>query len=674
MKERMLFNKKVFIFIFSILVVFLFLYPANISYADSTRADASSALRLSTDQGPLDQLGGLIDQLGNKIGDISLDIGAGALGIAIKFFAVIIALTAGMLQLLTTVLLHISVYFLNICIQLSTYGFSNLVRGDTGTAIKEGWTIFRDLSNIGLIFVLLYIAVSTIIQSTDFQTKKLLVRTIIVALLINFSYFFGGLVIDVSNNMAVSLVTSINEEIRRSDGSERGIAGFVFAKTEIGQMINTIKEETGLGGSSDLGGLSRSLENSEGGLLDNAVKWAAGLSLGVVMNILLIIVFSIASILLITRIIVLIFLLITSPIAFASSILPNTEKMSKDWWEGIVGNAFFLPLFLLFLLVAFKLMNSGVLNLGSIASQEELPSFSGTGDAFNIRSVIEEIIGPFVQYAIVLGLFLGALMASRKLSMSGGTMVSKVSGKITSSIGGAAFGAAGFAGRNTVGRAANFAANTNFLKDKAASSRIGSLVLKGTQGVAAGSFDARGSKSFQGVASNTGFGDKDLGDPKGVQKGGYRQQLKDQVEARTNFAAKSIGQRSDSHKDVDPEKKKLTQAEEALENAEYNVKGKKGVAKRAAELAVVAAKKDLKTKQKVYTAAKNKNLDTYASRLKKPALSVTVKGKAVPLSWVGKKNKDSSSKVLRELGKAQKDFKHDVIKSLEASAKKEEKK
>jgi len=66
-------------------------------------------------------------------------------------------------------------------------------------SVQTGWTVFRDLANMVFIFVLVYIAIATILQLSNFNTKRVLATLIIVALLLNFSFFLTGIVIDISN-------------------------------------------------------------------------------------------------------------------------------------------------------------------------------------------------------------------------------------------------------------------------------------------------------------------------------------------------------------------------------------------------------------------------------------------------------------------------------------------
>jgi hypothetical protein len=71
------------------------------------------------------------------------------------------------------------------------------------STISIGWTAVRDLSNMFFIFVLLFIAIQTILGLAGGSAKRWLSHVIIAALLINFSLFLTGVVIDAGNVLAM---------------------------------------------------------------------------------------------------------------------------------------------------------------------------------------------------------------------------------------------------------------------------------------------------------------------------------------------------------------------------------------------------------------------------------------------------------------------------------------
>jgi len=444
--------------------------------------------------------------------DAASSISSLPLKIAFAIGGVLLGMVAAILQFFAGIILHISVYLFDIAMLIATDGLSQIVNtGNTQTAIREAWTIFRDLINIGFVFVLLYIAINFILNAESSSTKKLLSNTIIAAFLINFSFFFAALVVDVSNQMAIEIRRSVDTELNGET-----LAGFLGKRTNLDSLVEAIQSGTGMATTGvEVNAL---VESKQASILDVAIKWGVGGILMLVLTLTLAIVLLIAAFTLIARTIILVLLLITSPIGFAGYVLPYTQKMAREWWQSLIGQAFFLPVFLLFILVAVKLINNNLLGIDFNGGQITSTSLDISDAQRSIVDLGKLIAGNFIQYAIVIGLFVGALTTAKKMSSMGSTVVSKLSGQITSTVGGAAFATAGFAGRNTVGRMADKALNSDRVQDFAAKHKyMGGLTMRGLNGVAGSTFDARGSRAFSGVASATGVGFGNAGGKGGIQ-------------------------------------------------------------------------------------------------------------------------------------------------------------
>lgn len=65
--------------------------------------------------------------------------------------------------------------------------------------IKMGLSITQGFANIILVLILIYIAIATILRLAGYETKKLLPKFIIVALLVNFTPIMCGLIVDATN-------------------------------------------------------------------------------------------------------------------------------------------------------------------------------------------------------------------------------------------------------------------------------------------------------------------------------------------------------------------------------------------------------------------------------------------------------------------------------------------
>lgn len=603
--------------------------------------------------------GGFLDAIRNFTSTIK-GLLASFLNIGIGIVVVVAGVIAAVLNMIAVAILEVAVFLFDIAVDISTNGVSQIVNGTAKQAIYGAWEMIRDLVNIGFVFILLYIAINFILSTDSSATKKLLSNTILAALLINFSFFFAAVVVDISNVLALQLVQDLKTQV----GTDNSIATYLFSKSGIVAGWDSIKEGFGMQNTSldSVVQLGRSAQ--QGGVttaLGTAVNYAGGSIMALLMTIVLIVVLIIASFMLISRTIALIFLLITSPIAFGGYVLPYTKKIAKEWWQSLVGHAFFLPAFLLFLLVAYKLIGNGalmdVVYRGGNAAGLPLGSTSGAlfgSGAQGLATTIKNLMGVFIQYAIVIGFFIAALVSAKKLSSMGSDIVTKLSGSITSTVGGAAMGLTGAVGRNTVGWGANKLVKSQAVQDRLANryAGFGNLALKGMAGVAGSSMDVRGSRAFSGVASATGLGGA-LGNAGG--KGGFTQQLKNSDDAKAKFAKDVLlDANADAEKErFEKEQKGVSAAKRLLEDAK--VDGDKDKIK-AAQKRVYDAEQRVEERKKQYDDKKNSRRIKYATDIGNPS-TATMKAAKWTRDFIGANGRSAaiSSKILKEASKSKTD-------------------
>ena len=75
--------------------------------------------------------------------------------------------------------------------------------------LAQGWTVVRDLANMTFIFILIFIALTIMFRAGTPGTIKTLATVVVVALLVNFSFFFTRVVIDAGNLLAVQFYNAI---------------------------------------------------------------------------------------------------------------------------------------------------------------------------------------------------------------------------------------------------------------------------------------------------------------------------------------------------------------------------------------------------------------------------------------------------------------------------------
>jgi hypothetical protein len=139
-----------------------------------------------------------------SVGDSPMD---GALAqIATWTLQLVYAVSVGLgtaVAWLASMFLSITVHF---SLDSSVYGLDFLT---------QGWTVIRDLANMTFIFIILYLAFTVMFEANTADTMRRLVRVILIALVINFSFFATRVVIDAGNLLSVQFYNAI------TDGSEK---------------------------------------------------------------------------------------------------------------------------------------------------------------------------------------------------------------------------------------------------------------------------------------------------------------------------------------------------------------------------------------------------------------------------------------------------------------------
>ena len=431
-------------------------------------------------------------------------------------------------------------------------------------AVDSGWRMFRDVANIVIIFSLLAIGFATILRVSGYGMKELLAKVIIVALLINFSLFFTKVIIDSGNLLAAQFYSQMTLA-GCEPGSNKEILG-ENACSISGQFMNALSL------TSIYDTPNRNTVTAPP--IDYDTIFTVGI-MGSILFLTTTVVFLAGAFLLIIRFVALIFLMVLSPLAFAASILPATAGHAKKWWGALINYTLFAPIY--FLLTSFVLTvvsdnNFKKTVLGKSPDTSYADVLAGAGTDIGAFSI-------FLNFTIVIFLMVGALLISKQLGMAGSDAAIKAGVSARKwgqgKVGGATLGAAGGAFRNTIGRGASFAAESETLKKREAKGGIRGAAagfgLRRLRGVAGSSFDVRATA----LGKELGKGDATLGKAGG--KGGYDKKLKDQVKERTKRAdvlgkAKETGEqrkaKAAANKEIAKAQKGLEEHKNRLEKAQ----------------------------------------------------------------------------------------------------------
>ncbi|MCR4330503.1 MAG: hypothetical protein NUV49_01320 [Patescibacteria group bacterium] len=386
---------------------------------------------------------------------------------------------------------------------------------------RNGWAITRDLANMLFIFILLAIAIATILQISSYGAKSLLARLVIVALLLNFSLFITRVVVDVSNVTARLFYDSISSANTTANVASGANALTASSYLKAGFDVPPKDISAGLVGAFN----PQQLLGIES--FSTWVKSGKGLGelffiylFATTLNIMTAWIFVSIALLFITRVAVIWFLMAVAPLAFIATILPNTKSLASKWWGELFSKSFSIAVFLFFLWIIAALTSSSFLK-----------------NTFN-TSVSAD--GGLLQFVVIVGLQFGVLivmlMMAKKVTMSMAGSIGGVSLNIGNKLAGGALGllAGGVGGRlarGVIGRGGAMMAGSEGLRNAeqkgGATGWAARRMLLAGDAVSKKSFDIRNVPAVQKA-----MGSIDAGLGKGGGKGGYEAILKAQVKKK----------------------------------------------------------------------------------------------------------------------------------------------
>ncbi|MFH1859180.1 MAG: hypothetical protein ABIJ80_02905 [Patescibacteria group bacterium] len=296
-------------------------------------------------------------------------------------------------------------------------------------AIKIGFNTVLGVANLFFIFILLYIAIATILQLAGFDWKKTIAKLVVAALLINFSLFFTRVIIDVSNMFAVNFYNSMKYTGKGGEIAY-GPSAIVGSSFQFKDIFNPPEEGATVtvdGRTIELTSFSRAMVFGGGAIFMTVASF----------------VLLAGTFIFIKRAITFIFLMMLAPVAFIGMILPRAKQFADEWWKTLIDNALIAPVFLFMLYLVCTILQEGV---GSLTSSASSSSFAAAmaGDLGNM--------GIILQFLVLIGLMWGALVISGKVCASATTGAMNFAKKVSGATAGRVMAGTAIAGRQIGGR------------------------------------------------------------------------------------------------------------------------------------------------------------------------------------------------------------------------------
>lgn len=251
--------------------------------------------------------------------------------------------------------------------KLADYGFAfinqNFLRieyelsgGDSG--IFTAWELIRNIANIVLVLVFLYIVYTQITgrNTGDFNLKRILPRLMIGAVLLNLSYYLCAGAIQLSNI-----------------GGSAILQGMVDVSSQIGTPAMTLTNAADGFEDAILSQLVSAMLQKSG------VVWVmlapmATITIGIA------VVSAAALILLIARKVIISMLVLVSPLLFVAYMLPNLERYFQQWVRLFIQLLMLYPI-IAFLLGTGQIVSATIISVGANGDS----NYSVEGDGYQAR-------------------------------------------------------------------------------------------------------------------------------------------------------------------------------------------------------------------------------------------------------------------------------------------------
>lgn len=237
--------------------------------------------------------------------------------------------------------------------------------------VNAGWTATRDFANLFFALILLFIAIATVLNTgglDSYTAKRMLPKFIFAALFINFSKAIVGFLIDISQIIMISLYNSFGPTLTNSIGSASEIAK-AGAETNLDATIVSL--------------------------------------FTIILLVILIFVLLWTAVILAIRIVTLWFVIMLSPLAFVSGLIPPLSSLSNSWKNMLQQSLVTGPTLMFLLYLAVTVMNAGV----------------GADSGGNLLNN-----GNLLNYALVIGLLFLANIEAMKAGQQGPAIISKAVG------------------------------------------------------------------------------------------------------------------------------------------------------------------------------------------------------------------------------------------------------
>lgn len=257
--------------------------------------------------------------------------------------------------------------------------------------VTIGWTILRDIANLGFVLVMIIIAVATIVRYKEYNAKSLLPKLIAAAIIVNFSLTIAGAFITFSDSLTNVFLAG------KLGGSPSEFATAITVAFEP-QALYLPPQNPPPPNPADQG-------SAASGFGEAILTGIAGLVFSMVFTLIAALVMFALALMLIVRYVMLSILLLTAPITWLFWVFPPLSKIFHDWWSRFLDWVFFLPAVAFFIYLA----------LTSVQFFDSLPIDTSS----SLGGTLSNVFNQGIKMIILCGLMIGGLFVAKNMGITG---------------------------------------------------------------------------------------------------------------------------------------------------------------------------------------------------------------------------------------------------------------
>lgn len=264
--------------------------------------------------------------------------------------------------------------------------------------VQAGWEFSRQFVNMFFLLILAFIGLATILRLREYELQKTLPKLIVIALLVNFSSVFVGLIVDIGN-----LLTHFFLDAVGNFGSGTFSTIFTSASNAIDGIFDSNQE---------LG-----------------YKFVTAMAFGIVLTLFFLfatLAYLLLAIIFFVRLVILWTIVILAPFAFAFYILPATRSWWNRWLSSLIQWAFVgAP-------IAFFMFLANMVLLTPLTPDENL-KVSGLDNTDFWQLLIGSMLSPFVAI-VLLFVGMGLALSMAPSSIRGVTKFARKAGAVAAGV------------------------------------------------------------------------------------------------------------------------------------------------------------------------------------------------------------------------------------------------